>query len=233
MITGGVYYGGNSGRFCPGILMNNGSPAPVMSGVTGIGGQRFPDCHGIEINEGAAPELVNCTGRYKTYTQFLGRTGTASEQPIGDNYPFTKRDAPETVDSSSGISSVLLSIEIRIKSPVTNGTIDIGTTPSGDEIVSDIDASARRRVAPSFTTVTFSEDDQIYITPSDETITYNLRYQLAVDQLSAGLTLNSLASAVVSNCLFLSGTRHTAGEIGPKATRTKKYVITKSNLTPV
>jgi len=231
-IEGGVFYGGNGGTNCNGVALGNGSPAPTFNNVTGIGGQTSPKNYGFAIRDGAAPTMESCVGRYKIYTQFLSSAGTDSDvvDGIDDNYPFNNY---ENEAVTTGWPSVLLGVSIRIINAVSGATLDIGTTSGGSEIASGIDASTTHRVAPDYTRQRFTSGDEIYVTPSDEAVDYNLRYELAVDHNTSGLLLDTKGEASISGGQFLSGTRAGAAEIGQKATDAKRYSIGNATFRPV
>jgi hypothetical protein len=224
---GGTGYGGNGGQNCHGVNISN-SATPECKGLTGISGQKDANNYGINVEDSAAPKLDGCVGRYKTYSQFISLTGDGSD-PVDSGFPLDQYDSDV---ATTGFPSVLESIHVRIVTPVSGATMDIGTTAGGTEIASSIDCSNAERVHFDYNRVRFTSGDEIYFTVSDQNVGYNPRYTIGVDQNAHGLHLNTYGEAVISGGSYLSGTRASAGYIGDDAINAKRYSLSGAQFRP-
>jgi len=217
-------YGGDGGNSADGWKIEH-SASPILSDCVGVPGANGTG-HAIDITGSAAPEITGFTGRYRTFTNFVGLTGSGSDV-VDSGFPIDQNESE--LAFTGGFDSFLVSIHIRIVNPVSGATIDVGTTNGGSEIASGVDASSAGRSFFDFNPVEFSSGDEIYFTATDSNVEFNPRYVVGLNSFNQeSVYIDTHGPTTIVGSQFTSAPKTPAGVIGSNSTDSKSYVVSNS-----
>lgn len=213
-ILGGIFQGGSDPEGNSHIAASfRDSCRPTIEGTEFIAG-RSPDGYGVEITDNAAPMMSGVTIHPLVDSNKIVAVGDTSMEVSGK---YRTRIRTIEYNMFDGPSS-------------QNGaTVDIGTSPNGNEIISDGPIDEPGRHQPSYNQVTLNAGSQIYVTPTDQDVQINVRYTYEFqNNRGRGLFLDTVGPADISNC-NIRGTSGSGVYITDQALDDKRWTLSNSS----